>query len=78
MPRKRGRRERDKSASDADANAAHLTDSWFWCRRYFKDSSDIVEEGINAPTSYRVELLGRSAILFHFSTKPCIVGLQKR
>ena len=60
MPRKRGRRERDKSASDADANAAHLTDSWFWCRRYFKDSLVI------APTSYRVELLGLSAILFHF------------
>ena len=35
-----------------DADAAHLTDSWFGVRniyRYFKDSSDIVEEGINAP-----------------------------
>ena len=32
---------------DADSDAAHLTDSWFWCRRYFKDSSDIVEENTN-------------------------------
>ena len=27
--------------------------------------------------AYRIELLGASAILFHFSTKPCIVGLRR-